>query len=110
MRQLKHTEVAIVRAKLLKQQDFKCVICGCSLKGKVRGGACLDHDHDTGVVRGVLCRVCNQGEGKLKTVAVRFGGGKENHRKWLSTMAGYLLTHASPRTEYLYPITKKRKK
>jgi hypothetical protein len=31
--------------------------------------ACIDHDHDTGITRGVLCNNCNSSEGVLKTWA-----------------------------------------
>jgi hypothetical protein len=31
--------------------------------------ACIDHDHDTKITRGVLCNPCNSNEGKLKTWA-----------------------------------------
>lgn len=103
-------EVAVVRTRILKEQDFKCAVCGCSLKGRVRGGPTLDHDHGTGIVRGVLCKVCNTGEGKLKTVAVRYGGGTLNYMVWLRALLGYLSMHSSPRTKYLYPIKKKGRK
>lgn len=109
MIQLKNAaEVAVVRTRLLKQQDYKCGICGCSLKGKIRGGPVLDHDHDTGVVRGVLCKVCNTGEGKFRTVAVRYGGGKESALKWAKALVAYRSIHAKPLTSYLYPIKKKK--
>jgi hypothetical protein len=103
-------EVAVVRTRILATQEFKCAVCGCSLKGKVRGGATLDHDHSTGVVRGVLCRVCNTGEGKLRTVAVRFGGGLSGYLAWMRAMLGYLSMHKTSRTTYLYPAVKKRAK
>lgn len=98
-------EVAVVRTRLLAKQDFKCAICGCSLKRKVRGGPVLDHDHITGTVRGVLCRVCNTGEGKVKSSAVRYGGGLDNHISWLRGMLAYL---AVSKTNYIYPIKKRR--
>lgn len=112
MIQLKNSaEVAAVRNRLLKQQGFKCVVCGCSLKNKVRGGPTLDHDHNTGIVRGVLCKVCNTGEGKLNTVTVRYGGGKEGSMDWLRKMTAYRSVHAQPLTQFLYPKkrTAKRK-
>ena len=44
------------RKQILKEQDHKCAICGCKLQlNKVN----LDHDHDTGLIRGVLCHACN---------------------------------------------------
>jgi len=49
----------------LKEYDtiFKeaplCEICF------TRPSECLDHNHETGNIRGVLCNVCNQGLGKL---------------------------------------------
>lgn len=104
MIQLKNaSEVAVVRTRLLAQQQYKCAVCGCSLKGKLRGGATLDHDHDTGIVRGVLCKVCNTGEGKLRSVAVRYGGGKEGELRWLRDMIAYRSIHNRPMTDYLYP-------
>ncbi len=40
---------------LLATQNGVCVICDCSLNGK----ACIDHNHLTGRVRGLLCVKCN---------------------------------------------------
>lgn len=45
---------------LWKEQGGKCPICGKKLvRGK--GKACIDHDHKTGRVRGILCGMfCNK--------------------------------------------------
>ncbi len=103
-------EVAVVRTRILQQQNYKCGVCGCSLKGKLRGGATLDHDHETGIVRGVLCKVCNTGEGKLRTVSVRYGGGKGGAMDWLRAMIAYRSIHVNPMTTYLYPEKRKTKR
>lgn len=49
---------------MLKKQDFKCAICfeGRSDKRMLD----VDHNHKTGVVRGLLCRSCNLAIGQLK--------------------------------------------
>ena len=109
MRQLKNaSEVAVVRLKILAAQDYKCAVCGVSLKGKLRGGPTLDHDHDTGLVRGVLCKCCNTAEGKIRMVSIRYGNGKEGSFTWLRNLLSYRSLHNSPRTDYLYPKAKKR--
>lgn len=46
-----------------EEQGGVCACCG-SPPGKKRLG--VDHDHETGVVRSLLCDNCNQGIGKAK--------------------------------------------
>lgn len=48
--------------KMLKQQNYECKICKKSLKKY----SAIDHNHQTGVIRGVLCRKCNVGLGFFK--------------------------------------------
>lgn len=47
---------------LLEKQGGLCAICG--KEDLIR--LCVDHDHKTGIVRGLLCGNCNQGLGKFK--------------------------------------------
>src|SRR5262245_17713190 len=47
---------------ILARQNGCCRIC----KRKVKGNLCVDHDHKTGKVRGLLCRTCNPGCGHLR--------------------------------------------
>jgi hypothetical protein len=49
-------------------QQGKCAICEIVMLPRGRDGrsACVDHNHMTGEVRGLLCRECNHGIGNLK--------------------------------------------
>jgi|AntRauMFilla1563_2_1112583.scaffolds.fasta_scaffold07041_5 hypothetical protein len=46
--------------KMILEQDNKCLIC--NLESKL----VVDHDHETGEVRGLLCDICNRGIGYLR--------------------------------------------
>jgi hypothetical protein len=46
---------------LLAAQDAKCAICSKQLTWSFH----IDHDHESGVVRGILCSSCNTGLGLL---------------------------------------------
>lgn len=52
--------------ELLKEQDFKCGICGTQEPGGRHSNWHIDHDHSSGKVRGLLCWLCNSGLGKFK--------------------------------------------
>ena len=54
-------------AALLARQGHKCASCGDSKPKKW----CLDHDHNTQAVRGILCDPCNRGIGFLGDTATR---------------------------------------
>jgi Autographiviridae endonuclease VII len=47
---------------LITHQEGKCAICGEFPNKKL----CHDHDHDTGLIRGLLCHNCNTGLGHFK--------------------------------------------
>lgn len=69
-------------AAMLAQQKGLCAVCRDPLLPG-HGGTNVDHDHDTGQVRGLLCRGCNSAEGQLKGSALR-----------AERLAAYLRKHA----------------
>lgn len=52
---------------MMKQQGGVCAICSRPPSGKTRRTSVLqvDHDHDTGKIRGLLCDTCNTALGRL---------------------------------------------
>jgi hypothetical protein len=54
--------------RLLAEQNGVCAICGGGPvgNGKRYGRLSVDHDHDSGIVRGLLCGTCNSGLGMFK--------------------------------------------
>lgn len=55
--------------EMLERQDHRCAICGNKEKLKHQSGTarllCIDHDHKTMKVRGLLCQRCNTAIGFL---------------------------------------------
>jgi len=63
--------------ELYKSQSGKCAICG-----KEYPVLCVDHNHDTGKVRDLLCRKCNMVIGYI-----------ENNQPVLKNLEEYLKKH-----------------
>lgn len=70
------------RQLILENQGHKCLICNSHILfdgENFQSRACVDHDHKTGSVRGIICRNCNTWLGYL-----------ENKNIALSTLQEYL--------------------
>lgn len=74
-KQLKHRLKCVYKITLeefneiLNKQDNKCAICGMKETIKNKWGLkqlAIDHNHETGKVRGLLCDRCNRGLGYFK--------------------------------------------
>ena len=53
---------------ILKKQKGTCAIC--HKKAKSKSSLCVDHDHNTQIVRGLLCPKCNLGLGLLHNITI----------------------------------------
>lgn len=51
--------------EICRRQDNKCGICGEPLSFEPKRPA-IDHDHDSGRIRGILCDACNKGLGHFQ--------------------------------------------
>ena len=50
---------------MLEAQNGKCLVCG-DTESYLGHRLAVDHDHQTGAIRGLLCKGCNLGLGNLK--------------------------------------------
>ena len=73
------------------RQWCRCDVCRAEIGAMVDGYPlatdskwCVDHDHETGAVRGLLCRECNLGLAAFRespTALRRAAGYLERHRR-----------------------------
>lgn len=90
----------------LQEQGGLCPLCGKPIDTSIKGEGVLDHDHDTGQIRGVLHRSCNAAEGKIANAAARWGAKSAKYSdiiEYLEAVVAYL---KSPQSRYIYPMHK----
>lgn len=89
--------------QMLAAQGGRCPMCNLDMRFIDKRNVCVDHDHTTGQIRGLLCRNCNGTSGKLENLAVR--SRKElTSAQWLNNVVKYL--SAPRRWDYIYPTHK----
>lgn len=99
MQRLKVSEIAIIRGRLSTAQGGRCALCQLPLSRP-----CLDHDHSTGAVRGVLHSGCNALLGKVENNAARYG--VTNIAAFGAGVGSYLQRHTTNLTGFLHPSHK----
>lgn len=105
-RRIKASQAVAVRTALLKKQGYKCPLCGGSLRSNSSKQPALDHDHQTGFLRDVLCINCNGIEGKVFNLARR-AKGDTTIRLWLENLLAYYRRHETPQHGGIYHHTHK---
>jgi hypothetical protein len=86
----------------LAKQEYKCCLCPEPLSVAT---SCLDHDHRSGLIRGVLCRNCNGIEGKIFNLANR---AKRTMpvKDFLGRVILYWIRHETNQTGLYHPLHK----
>ena len=100
---LKAKDIPALRAAIALDQDGTCWLCEVPLGGDIK--ACLDHDHKTGLIRGVLCGNCNGIEGKINNLANRARRGKDK-RDFLNEVVAYWDSFAANPRKEIHPTHK----
>lgn len=108
LEKLRYKDIPDMKKMLRLHQDETCPICHRTLTVLKSRDICLDHNHDTGRVRAVLCRSCNAIEGKVKKLFIRMGLRKAgiNYEKYLESLKDY---NHYPETQYIHPKYKIKK-
>ncbi|MNJ09320.1 Recombination endonuclease VII [compost metagenome] len=89
--------------KFLREQGGLCPLCNKPIDLNILREGVVDHDHNTGEVRGVLHRGCNGAEGKVANSVGRWAGtGMQYDRiiPWLENLLAYLKREG---TGWMYP-------
>lgn len=99
-RRIKAAEIPLVKAALLPKQNFMCCLCPEPL---TVSSSCLDHNHRTGLIRGVLCRNCNGIEGKIYNLANR-AKRTLTPKDFLGQVILYWIKHETDQTGLYHPL------
>jgi NMD protein affecting ribosome stability and mRNA decay len=81
---------------ILKKQDGRCAICKCHQHYQ---RLAVDHDHKTGMVRGLLCVHCNRGLGRFFDSALRLRNAAAYIEKANETWAKVLAKNTEVKNE-----------
>jgi hypothetical protein len=75
-------------------QESRCAICarspramGPNARRRYVRQLLVDHDHSTGLIRGLLCAGCNNAEGRASTKAARYVGYRERPPAFILKMS-----------------------
>lgn len=88
---------------LTNAQGGLCPLCGKPIDYSIPREAVVDHDHDTGEIRGVLHRSCNAAEGKVSNAAGRWGAKSTSYADIVPFLENLVQYLKSTGTGLMYP-------
>ncbi|QJD54797.1 putative DNA endonuclease [Pseudomonas phage MR16] len=106
LKPIPRTNMKAMTVKLLKDQGGLCPLCQCRIDLSIPREGVLDHDHESGEVRGVLHRSCNAAEGKVANAAGRWGAKGMSYTLIVPWLANLLAYYRKDGTGYMYPTHK----
>lgn len=98
---IKANHLPMIKKQLITRQNGKCPLCGRDITRMKSINVCVDHDHETGLIRAALCRTCNGNEGKIKNLAVRCVTA-EHYQEFIHRLSEYYKLHEEPQTEWTH--------
>lgn len=100
------SEMPEVKRKLLSKQKGACIFCGGDLTKVASINQVIDHNHATGIIRGVAHRGCNGVEGKVLRFLMTWGKCK-NKAEVIRMMKRLIAFWSNePTTPWIYPSHK----
>lgn len=92
--------------RLLKEQGGLCPLCSKPIDLTIKGEGVIDHDHDTGRIRGLLHRSCNAAEGKISNAAARWGAKSSKYEDIIPYLENVVAYLKKPASTMVYPMHK----
>lgn len=106
MRKLGRSQLRTWALNQLKAQGGVCAVCKLPVDTAVKGEAVVDHDHQTGLIRGVLHRSCNSALGKMDNAVGRWGAKSMQYSAILAWLKNALEYYMQPPHPLVYPTHK----
>lgn len=102
MRKLARSAMNTWKVRQLREQGGVCLLCRDPIDLSIKGEGAIDHDHDSGEIRGVLHRSCNAAEGKVANAAGRWGAKSMDYRAIKAFLRNLLEYLDRPGTGLIY--------
>jgi hypothetical protein len=109
LQKIARSQLRSIMIMLYQRQGCKCAICGKPIDFSVTGykaNYAVDHDHETGEIRGTLHKSCNSAEGKVANAAGRWGAKSTKQydiEEFIRNLVKYWDKAASTGTGMMYP-------